>query len=468
MKPLNLILIIPDQLRADYLTCYGHPFVQTKNIDALAAQGVVLDRVYCAAPLCGPSRISLVTSTHLGEHNHRNYGSTISPDVPNLVCQLKQAGYATGMFGKNHCFTYSRLPEVFDGLDEICLGNYDRHPSYEHSFSAFPLEPDHEYNITERLTTELMGWIRQQDGPFFGWVNYQDPHPAFTCPEPYFSMFQADQFDLPANFAREDQTARPRRLHNWRVQSEMPLATDDDVRQAMATYCGQIRYVDDQVGRLLEMLDDTGLAENTVVCFMSDHGEFLGDFGVFHKIGVFYECLTRLPVILRHPQGQWHPGRFPGLVEEVDLTPTLLEALGQPIPATMVGRSLHRSLRGLQSWTKQSALMEAGVGAPTPQEPIPGVKHKAPFAPNSFGPGAAIRTERWKLCLYHDDTPELYDLQQDPHETTNRYDDPQLADTQRELTELLTRRMLGVKVRDVGLKWPGPGHDVRAAPLEQP
>ena len=351
MKPLNLLLIIPDQLRADYLSCYGHPFVETANVDALAAGGVVLERAYCAAPLCGPSRISLVTSTHLGEHNHRNYGSTISPDVPNLVTCLRAAGYRTGMFGKNHCFTYRRLPEVFDGLDEICLGNYDRHPRYEHSFSAFPLEADHEYNITERLTTELLAWMAAQDGPFFGWVNYQDPHPAFTCPEPYYSLFDAEQFRLPANFAREDETPRPRRLRNWRIQSEMPLATEADVRQAMATYCGQIRYVDAQVGRLLEWLETSGRAADTVVCFMSDHGEFLGDFGVFHKIGVFYECLARIPVVLRHPAGAWRPGRYAGLVEEVDLTPTLLEALSVPIPTTMqgpacTGRSPARRRRG--------------------------------------------------------------------------------------------------------------------------
>ena len=133
MEKYNLIIITPDQMRADYLGCYGHSTIGTKHIDALAQNGVRFKNMYCAAPLCGPSRCSFATSTYFSEHNHRNYWSTISPSVPNIVTSLKQAGYRTGMFGKNHLFTYSELPKLWDSLDEVCLGNYDGHPKYEHS-----------------------------------------------------------------------------------------------------------------------------------------------------------------------------------------------------------------------------------------------------------------------------------------------------------------------------------------------
>ena len=112
MERYNLIVITPDQLRADYLGCYGHKTIGTKHIDALAERGVQFENMYCAAPLCGPSRCSFATSTYFSEHNHRNYWSTISPTVPNLVTSLKKAGYRTGMFGKNHLFTYSELPKI--------------------------------------------------------------------------------------------------------------------------------------------------------------------------------------------------------------------------------------------------------------------------------------------------------------------------------------------------------------------
>ena len=193
----NLVIITPDQMRRDYLSCYGHESIQTKHIDALSEQGVTLDNCYCAAPLCAPSRISFATSTYFSEHNHRNYWSSISSEVPNLVSELKDQGYRTGMYGKNHLFLYSELEKLWDGLDEICLGNYDGHEKYEHSFSSFTLDEDHPYNITGRLTDEAIGFMREnKDQPFFTWINYQDPHPAFTCPPPYDTMFDPDQVEV--------------------------------------------------------------------------------------------------------------------------------------------------------------------------------------------------------------------------------------------------------------------------------
>ncbi|MCD6518831.1 MAG: sulfatase-like hydrolase/transferase [Anaerolineae bacterium] len=463
----NLLIITPDQLRADYLSCYGHPFINTQHIDALAERGVRFERCYCAAPLCGPSRISFVTSTYVGEHGHRNYGSTIDFRVPNLVAQLKRAGYRLGMFGKNHCFTYEQLPMIWDELDEICLGNYDGHPKFKHSFSSFTLEPDHEYNITARLTDEAIDFIQRNKGdrPFLLWVNYQDPHPAFTCPEPYASMFNPADFSLPPSFYRGPDPNAPRRLYNWWVHSEMALATEEDVRKAMAHYCGQIRYIDDQVGRLWTTLEEAGLTENTIVLFFADHGEFLADQGVFHKLPVFYECLVRIPVILYAPQTAWQGRVYRGLVEEVDLTPTLLDLLGLSTPLTMVGRSLLADLQQGRDEGKEDVLVEAGIGAPTPQHPLP-VAHKAPFAPNSFGPGAMIFDGRYKLSFYADDTCELYDLEQDPFEMHNLYFDPTYQSVRQQLEERLLRRLLGVRMRDVGVKWPGPGIDPRSEPLE--
>ena len=110
---MNVLILCPDQLRADYLSCCGHPSIGTASIDGLASEGVRFARAYCSAPLCGPSRISFVTSTRMSEHGHRTYGSTIDYAVPNLVRSLKDAGYRTGMFGKNHMFLNEQLPEFW-------------------------------------------------------------------------------------------------------------------------------------------------------------------------------------------------------------------------------------------------------------------------------------------------------------------------------------------------------------------
>lgn len=464
----NLVIITPDQLRADYLGCYGHKTIGTKHIDRLASMGVTMEQCYCAAPLCAPSRISFATSTYFSEHNHRNYWSAISPDVPNLVRCIKDQGYHTAMFGKNHLFHYDRLPELWDELDEICLGNYDGHPDYLHSFTAFTMDPEHPYNITERLTTEAINFIeRKQDESFFVWINYQDPHPAFTCPPPYDTMFDPKEVELPRR--KYTGSPEPDRNRVWRAHSEMDLCEEADVRKAIAHYMGQIRYVDDNVGRLLSTLQERNLLENTVILFFSDHGELLGDYGMFHKIPVFYDCLTKIPAILYAPGVTKNNTRITGLVEEVDLAPTLLQLLQIPVPQTMCGTSLVSALQTGEDYGKEDAICEAGGGAPTWHEPDPSMKLLAPHAPTSFGPGAMLRTNRYKLSIYGDDNGELFDLEKDPLECCNLYNRPEYAEVQQQLTIRLLQRVLSVKVRKTNsIEWTSDyPQDVRFEPLEQ-
>jgi arylsulfatase A-like enzyme len=128
------------------------------------------------------------------------------------------------------------------------------------------------------------------------------------------------------------------------------------------------------ITRLIDHLEQTGRLEDTLVVFLSDHGEFLGDFGVVHKLPLFYECLTRTPAIMRYPQGTLDPFVFDGLVEQVDLAPTILEALGISVPQSMVGRGLYQQILRADGTGRETVLVEAGLQLPTSSGPIPGVK----------------------------------------------------------------------------------------------
>ncbi len=465
-----MLIITPDQLRADFLGCYGHPTIETTHIDRLAEESVKFNNCYCQSPLCGPSRVSFTTSTYVGEHGCRNYWSTIDPAVPNLVSSLKQSGYHTGMFGKNHLFTYEKLAEVWDALHEICLGNYDEHPDYHRAYSSFEMDPEHDYNITGELTDEAIDFMGKSDRPFLAWINYQDPHPAFTCPEPYKSLFDPKEVELPKSFRLfSEKSSEPLRNKVWRAHSGMEQCSEEDMRKAIATYMGQIRYIDDSVGKLMQFLEAKDLLENTVVLFFSDHGELLGDFGMTHKLPVFYDSLSRIPVLIRYPGRKPEGIEFEGLIEEVDLVPTLLEMMGVSIPPTMVGKSWVRSIEERDDAGRKSILCEAGGGAPTVKHPVEGLSLKAPKLPTSLGPGAMIREGHWKLSVYEDDFGELYDLSSDPGEMKNLFDDEAHQERKSKMTMSLLKRILGVKTRDVGIEWPYSDHsvDVRFEPLQK-
>ncbi|VGO11786.1 Arylsulfatase [Pontiella desulfatans] len=437
----NIVVVNPDQMRWDYMTPNGHPFIGTSNLSRLAAMGTNFERAFVSCPMCGPSRVSVVTGQYPSEHGCRNYGGRMHPEHPNLFHNLKAAGYHRALFGKDHIMAEDAIGVLYDEGEDICIGNMDDHPDYARSWSAGVLDPSSPSNLTERLTSAGLDYIdrRCQTGePFFLTLNYQDPHPYFACPEPYASMFSPDQFDLPSNFRRGPVAGEPRRMTLWRENSRSGEATEEDFKKAMAMYCGQIRYVDDQLGRVLDKLEERGILDETIVLFWSDHGEFLGDYGVTHKMAAFYDSLVRVPLVLWDPSGTIPKGRQANLVEALDVFATVLDLCGVPQPEG----SRAYSLLSANHEPRADVFAEGGIQMAPLEEPIRKANLRAPHGPTHFGAGAMLRTDRWKLCTHSFDGWELYDLENDPSDSCNLYDKPELAPVARELTQRLMARMM--------------------------
>lgn len=445
-RPPNIVIINPDQMRWDYCTHAGHPFIDTRHLSRLADMGTAFTSAFVANPMCAPSRTSFITGKYPLEHGVRDFGPGLDLGPPNALQNLGAAGYLRALHGKDHVLRQvpkgpRAIGSYYDEGENICLGNLSDHPDNVASYSSGVLAADSKWNITERLTTAGLAFIRRNadaQRPFFLTLNYQDPHPYFCCPQPYASLFRPEQFSLPPNFRHQPDPREPRRLTLWREHSRHLEATEREMLQLMAIYCGQIRYVDEQVGRVLDTLASLDLLSSTVVLFWSDHGEYLNDFGVTHKQATFYDCLMRVPLVLWDPTGRVRRGPCDDLVEAMDVMATVLDLAGVPQPAGSRAWSLLRP----DYVPRTDVFADGGLYRRPPADPVPGLRLRGANPPTAYGPGAMLRTRRHKLCVAAFDVTELYDLAVDPHETTNLAGDPAHADLQAELTARLMARML--------------------------
>jgi len=272
---------------------------------------------------------------------------------------------------------------------------------------------------------KTIGFMREKrDGPWLASVNIYDPHPAFNPPQTYRDMF--DPADMPGPLFAESDLAQQEKLAGVDFQSKVrhpdqldirdPLQKDRgtpgaDAKVLQAAYCAMIKQIDDQVGRMLAVLEETGQRENTVVIFTSDHGETLGDHGLIQKGCRFYEGLVRVPLIFSWP-GHFAQGLVrDDLVELTDKAPTILELAGLQVPERMTGRSLLPILRG-ESMAEHREFVRCEY-------------YDALDEPdNSFA--TMYRDKRYKLVVYHGhDLGELYDLEEDPNEFENMWDEPE-------------------------------------------
>ena len=461
----NILWICTDQQRFDTLGCYGNPWVRTPNLDALAEEGVLFEHAYTQSPVCTPSRASFLTGRYPRTTRARANGQSIPADEVLVTRLLAEAGYAGGLAGKLHLSPAH--PDVAPAMERRIDDGYAVFDWSHHSgpaawqgdsygawlrglgvtYDATPFEgspnvsvgPPVEHHQTTWCVDraiEFVTWAREFQAPWFFSVNIFDPHAPFDPPLAYLERYleRLDEIPLPAYDPGEleDRPVWQRIDHdgamtgNWLKYDEM---SDQDHRLIRAAYWAMCDLIDDQVGRLLQVLEDNGQAENTLVVFMSDHGEMLGDHGIYLKGPYFYEPAVRIPFLVRLP-GVIEPARSVALVEMVDLAPTLLDAAGLPRHPGMQGRSLWPLLTGERERGdhREDVYCEYYDAMPWHTDP-------AAWA-------TMVRTREHKLVRAHsDDSGELYDLIRDPGETQNRWDDPDCTAVKLDLLRRMCDRM---------------------------
>ena len=464
-KP-NIIILMTDQQRADLRKGWGYPLDTMPFLDQFAAEGVDFGRAYTPNPTCLPARVSMFTGRYASAHCARtNHNARDAYYTKDLLDVLKEAGYRTAICGKNH--THHK-PEDFD-FHETCghLGYEGEENSTEaekefadflratnhmetHRPSPGGLEVQHPY----RNVSSAFKFIDScpKDQPFFAWVSFAEPHnPSQVC-EPYYDMFPPET--LPeTNFGPEILPEKgPRWVwlrHVW--EGVMKDQIKERILRTRSNYHGMLRLIDDQFKRLIQGLDERGIRDNTLVIYLADHGDYVGEYGLVRKGVDLPEILTHVPMIVQGPGVVKQGLRQDVCVNLVDILPTLCELIGVEMPLGAQGKSLLPLLHGEAVpegefdvgysesgfsglyWDENDDLTLDAEGASDKE------LHRFDCL-NTWtqsGQVRAVRKGDWKLQCDMEGTVYLYNLAEDPFEGHNLADDPKCLEKKAEmLTEL--------------------------------
>jgi arylsulfatase A-like enzyme len=435
----NILWICTDQQRYDTIRALGNEHIRTPNLDRLVREGVAFTHAHCQSTVCTPSRASFLTGMYPDTiHACMNGNEQWDEAVPLVTKTLKDAGYDCGLVGKFHLstamvhepeirpeddgyrrFWYSHAPQ-----QGIGTGNQytDWLESIGQDFEQLKEELGYipaEWHQTTWCADRAIEFMKEQrTDPWLFSVNIYDPHGPYDPPQEYLDRFDVDE--LPEPLFRESDLAAQEKLSDIMFQSEAKRFAPHDAKLTLAKYWAQIELIDEHVGRMLDALEETGQRENTIIIFTSDHGEMAGDHGLHYKGCRFYEGLVRVPLIVSCPKRFQRNLRSDALVELIDIAPTLLELAGLEIPETMQGRSLLPILEGEADANHHRDFARC-------------VFYNALSGPKSFA--TMIRTHEHKLVNYHghDGLGELFDLQEDPGEFDNQWDNPKYADVRFDL-----------------------------------
>lgn len=440
--PRNVLFLVADDLNCD-LGCYGHSRVRSPNIDRLASRGVLFERAYCQFPLCGPSRASFLTgrrpnqtkiytnanSFGRGRNNtgSPNFRETI-PETVTLPELFRKHEYFVARVGK--LYHYGVPAEIgTNGLDDQQSWDFVVNPA-----GRDKAEENKVFSLVPGSYGGMLSWLaaagtdaEQTDGlaataaislleehrhrPFFLAVGFYRPHTPYVAPKAYFENYPAESIALP-ELSDADRERTPKLAYASSVKV-IDAMTDDQRRQAIQAYWASIEFMDAQVGRVVQALEQLGLADNTVVVMTSDHGYHMYEHGLWQKRSLF-ENSARVPLIISAPGLAGNGRQTTALAELVDLYPTLAELCGIATPDYLDGVSQVPVLKDPTARVRDAALTQVRHGQVD---------------------GYSLRTDRYRYTIWGDGQSgeQLYDHQSDPREMRNLADAPELAELKQQL-----------------------------------
>ena len=467
-SPPNVLWIMADQLRFDYLSCYGHSKLHTPNIDALAKRGVQFNNTYVQSPVCGPSRMSAYTGRYVRSHGSTWNGMPLRVGERTIGDHLKKNGIKSVLVGKTHMVADAEgmawlgidpNSEIGVRVSECGFVPFERddglHPNSERQRwssyddylaengytsdnpwgdfansglsangdllsgwllknSRLPANIPEEHSETAYMTNraiDFMSQVSENDQPWLCHLSYIKPHWPYIVPSPYHKMYSEEDINKPIRSDKEKRTNHPllRAYQNARVSR---CFSRDEVRDhVIPAYMGLIKQLDDNLGRLFQWMDKSNLSENTVIIFSSDHGDYLGDHWMGDK-DFYHEMAVKVPLIIHDPRKVSDKSRGSvktELVEMIDLAPTILSFFGcAPKPHIIEGRDLTPLLKGTAGFSRNYVISEHDYHW---SEMAKELNQKQDLAHTKM-----IFDGRWKYIRCEGFEPILFDLLSDPNE----------------------------------------------------
>ncbi len=471
-KAPNVLLIMTDTQRLDDMGAYGNPVIKTPSLDSLANTGVRFDNCHTQYPACMPARATVFTGRYPMAHGVWSNGVPLPEDETTLAHVFAQHGYRTGGAGKFHFLphypyrknplpTMDTHPEPLYGFQEFHLGEDGRSGEHwqwiEKNYPAYVNKPDHEIPIelhnTYWTVSHTIDFVKQcaaDKEPFFAFCSFVDPHQGYNPPSPYREMYKPE--DMPPPIRRENE------LEGSRFQ---PLTEgvmgryNEKLSHNRAQHYAEMTFIDDNVGRLIETLDELGIRENTLIVFVSDHGDMLGDHWLWWKGPFHYAGCTNVPLFFNWP-GEIESGKLvAGITQQTDVLPTILDLVGLDCPDGVQGKSLKPLLTSKEKDTGyEFAYIESVSSGEYHPEYFDHQGKGRKRKPENPIDTLTIRSDEWRFTYYAaQGKGELYDLKKDPNEFENLWDDASYNDVKNELMVRLldhvakTRDPLPMKIR---------------------
>lgn len=455
-KQPNILIIYADQMRYDSMGCSGNPVIRTANIDRLSQEGVHFSEAYTSFPICCPFRASMLTGKYAQKHGMIQNHFPLDGNQTFLADVLKDNGYRTGYIGKWHLeggpkpgfvpkdrrFGFEHFVGFNRGHDYMSSIYFDDGGQAYHSKRYEPdFQTDHLMDFIDTATKA------EDEKPFLAYVSYGPPHFPMDMPDYLRRIYKPEEVPLPPGVPNPELQEKAQKertevlCENHRLAGQKShcshetkpigeVETEAEIREFIAEYYGMIHNIDANVGRVLNQLDALGIADDTMVVFLSDHGDMFGQHGSFCGIkNQAYRCSMHVPLIIRYPN-RFKPHKTEAMVDVgVDMMPTLLDMLGIDGPTEMQGQSYAPVLDGESDEHRDTIWYQV-------------FKHDD-GNPQEFHPYAerGIRTRDWLYMRHKNQRRLLFDLRADYHEQNNLVDDPAYAALMDDFDAKLTKHM---------------------------